>query len=399
MGILRLPEWRTNLYVLWFGSFMTELGNSMTLPFLALYIATLGNFSASNLNLLSGIAFAISYFAKTLVSPLWGRLADLKGRKLMCLRAAGVMTLTILANGFAPNVWWIIFFRMVQGSFSGYINNAQALIADSAPEHRKGSALGTLTTGSVTGGLLGPLVGGITADIFGYRMTFILAGMGMGIVFLTTLFFVREHFEVKEAKDLQKNGAGAFKIGWLGIIPAIYIVALTVQAASTTIQPIVSLFVKDLAPNAQNIALQSGFVTAAPGLSTMFVAPLFGKWIDKIGAKKILVWGIVGAAITIVPMLFTQTVLQLFIFRFIFGITDAAIIPAYQTLMAQSVPKAVFGRVFSYSQSFQAFGNVVGPLTGSMFANLYGYHSVFLITLVMEVICLLYIGIVRKRSA
>ena len=89
-------HWQLNLSILWLGSFITELGNALTLPFLPLYIATLGNYHGWTLNILSSIAFAVTYLAKTIVSPIWGRLADRHGRKLMCLRASGVMTLTIL---------------------------------------------------------------------------------------------------------------------------------------------------------------------------------------------------------------------------------------------------------------------------------------------------------------
>ncbi len=70
---------RRNFKILWFGSLITELGNAMTLPFIVLYIQTLGEFTTPQLNGLAAAAFAITYVSKALVSPLWGRLADLKG--------------------------------------------------------------------------------------------------------------------------------------------------------------------------------------------------------------------------------------------------------------------------------------------------------------------------------
>ena len=103
-------NWRNNFRILWFGSLITEMGNAMTLPFIVLFIDTLGNFNKAELNLLGAAAFSLTYLSKTIVSPFWGRLADLKGRKLMCLRASGVMTLTILMIGFSPNVWFLLFF-------------------------------------------------------------------------------------------------------------------------------------------------------------------------------------------------------------------------------------------------------------------------------------------------
>ncbi len=387
---------RINLVVLWIGCFITELGNALTLPFLPLYIGTLGHFSAWQLNVLSGLAFAITYLAKTIVSPLWGRLADAKGRKLMCLRASGVMTLTIIANGLVPNVWWLIVFRALQGSFSGYVNNSQALIADATPAKTKGRALGILATGGVTGGLVGPLAGGLIADSFGYRMTFFIAGIGMLVVFLMTLILVKEDFTPRAV--VKKSKQDSLKMTNMPkILLAVCMVALTVQASATTIQPIVSLFVESLSGTSK-VALLSGIVTAMPGLATLLFAPFFGKIVDKIGAMKVLIWGMIGATITIIPMLWLKNVPQFAGLRFIFGISDAAIIPAYQTLMTQSVSKQEFGRAFSYSQSFQAFGNVVGPLLGAMLASIAGYHSVFALTLVLEVVSLSYLLFARKKN-
>ncbi|MDT3392736.1 MAG: multidrug transporter subunit MdtG, partial [Bacillota bacterium] len=56
--------WRQNLAVLWAGNFMTGMGFSMTMPFLPLFIKTLGNFTKPQLTLLSGSAFAITFLVK-----------------------------------------------------------------------------------------------------------------------------------------------------------------------------------------------------------------------------------------------------------------------------------------------------------------------------------------------
>ncbi|MBU5584866.1 hypothetical protein KQJ29_35700, partial [Enterococcus sp. S181_ASV_20] len=38
------------------------------------------------------------------------------------------------------------------------------------------------------------------------------------------------------------------------------------------------------------------------------------------------------------------------------------------------------GRIFSYNQSFQAAGNVVGPMIGSSVSSIFGYRGVFIST-------------------
>ena len=82
--------WKRTFISLWLGCFITGLGFSMTMPFMPLFMETLGNFSTWQLNLYSGLAFSMTYLSQAIVSPYWGSLADRKGRKLMCMRASGV---------------------------------------------------------------------------------------------------------------------------------------------------------------------------------------------------------------------------------------------------------------------------------------------------------------------
>lgn len=85
-----LPRgWHKTFYTLWIGSFITGMGYSMTMPFISLFINELGHFSRLQLNLYSGLAFAMTFISQAIVSPYWGSLADRKGRKLMCMRAVG----------------------------------------------------------------------------------------------------------------------------------------------------------------------------------------------------------------------------------------------------------------------------------------------------------------------
>lgn len=131
----------------------------MTMPFISLFISDLGNYTKFQINLYSGLAFAMTFIAQAIVSPYWGNLADRKGRKLMCMRASGVMALTITLTGLAPNAIYIVVMRFIQGAFSGYINNATALMAGETPHHRSGWVMSQMMIAGTAGNLVGPLLG------------------------------------------------------------------------------------------------------------------------------------------------------------------------------------------------------------------------------------------------
>ncbi|WP_125566133.1 MFS transporter [Companilactobacillus insicii] len=380
--------WKKNFRVLWFGSMITELVNAMTLPFIVLYIDTLGDFTSSELNTLGALAFSLTYLSKAIVSPLWGRLADQRGRKLMCLRASGVMTITIFLVGLSPNVWFLLFFRVLQGAFSGYINNANALMSVEAPVNMRGRVMSKLVTGSITGTLMGPLLGGVLATIVGYRGAFFVTSILMATVFISTLLGVKENF-IPISKDKLQPLIPAMKQVGTGFFVALFVSLLAIQATTNAITPMVSLFVKQLLPSTDHLNLITGFVSAAPGLATIMMSTFAGRMIDKMGARKNLMIFLILAILTLFLTSLIQNVWQFASLRFVLGIADAALLPAIQILTVQMVPQSIFGRIFSYNQSAQSMGSVIGPLMAAGIANFSGYRSIFIFTALLEVVALM----------
>ncbi|RYK52766.1 MFS transporter, partial [Enterococcus faecium] len=149
-------NWRKNLVIAWIGCFFTGASISLVMPFIPVYVEQLGT-PKDQIELFSGLAISVTAFASAVVAPIWGNLADRKGRKLMMIRAAAGMTLTMGSLAFVPNAYWLLIMRFWNGILSGYIPNATAMIASQAPREKSGWALGTLSTGAIAGNLIGPL--------------------------------------------------------------------------------------------------------------------------------------------------------------------------------------------------------------------------------------------------
>lgn len=90
--------------------------------------------------------------------------------------------------------------------------------------------------------------------------------------------------------------------------------------------------------------------------------------------------GLIAAALLFIPMTLTNSPWMLAFWRFLLGFANAALMPAAQTILTLEVPTEAFGRVFSYNQSFQAAGSVLGALLGSTISGLFSYSAVFAIT-------------------
>ncbi|MFP1869387.1 multidrug efflux MFS transporter [Lonsdalea quercina] len=381
-----MEKWKLNLFSAWVGCFFTGMAMSQILPFLPLYIEQLGVRDHASLNLWSGLIFSSSFMISAIVAPLWGSLADRKGRRLMLLRAALGMSIVMGLQGMATSVWHLFLLRALMGLTSGYIPNAMALIASQVPRARSGWALGTLSTGQVSGVLIGPMLGGFMADNLGLRTVFFVTSGLLFISFLITLFAIKENF-VKVSKADRLSGKAVFaSLPYPMLIVSLCITTMMIQMANGSIGPILTLFIRELSPDIENIAFISGVIAAVPGVSALMSAPRLGKLGDRIGSQRILIVALLFSALLFFLMSTIQSATQLGILRFILGFADGALLPAVQALLVKYSSQQVTGRIFGYNQSCMYLGNVVGPLLGSGISATLGYRWVFLVTSLLIII-------------
>ncbi|HFZ8993940.1 TPA: multidrug efflux MFS transporter [Citrobacter freundii] len=382
-----MESWKVNLISVWFGCFFTGLAISQILPFLPLYISQMGVHSHEALSMWSGLTFSITFLISAIVSPLWGSLADRKGRKLMLLRASLGMAIAILLQAFATNVWQLFLLRGVMGLTSGYIPNAMALVASQVPRERSGWALSTLSTAQISGVIGGPLMGGFLADHFGLRDVFFLTAMLLLVSFLVTFFLIKEGVRPEIKKSERLSGKAVFaSLPYPGLVISLFFTTLVIQLCNGSISPILALFIKSMVPDSSNIAFLSGLIASVPGISALISAPRLGKLGDRIGTERILMATLICAVVLFFAMSWVKTPFELGVLRFILGFADGAMLPAVQTLLVKYSSDQITGRIFGYNQSFMYLGNVAGPLMGATVSAMAGFRWVFIATAII-VLC------------
>jgi DHA1 family multidrug resistance protein-like MFS transporter len=376
-----MEKWKVNLISVWFGCFFTGLAISQILPFLPLYVEQLGVSSHQALSMWSGLTFSITFLVSAIVSPVWGNLADRKGRKLMLLRASLGMAIAILLQAFVTSVWQLFLLRGLMGLTSGYIPNAMALVASQVPRERSGWALSTLSTAQISGVIVGPLMGGFMADAFGLRVVFLITASLLLVSFLVTLLLIKEGVRPVAVKGERLSAKALFaSLAHRRLIFSLFITSLVIQLGNGSVGPILALFIKDMSQDSGNIAFISGLIAAVPGVSALLSAPRLGKLGDRIGTARVLVATLACTVVLFFAMSFVTSPLQLGVLRFLLGFADGAMLPAVQTMLLKNVSEQVTGRIFGYNQSFMYLGNVVGPLTGAGVSAIAGYRWVFLVT-------------------
>ncbi|CZW21422.1 multidrug resistance protein mdtG [Enterobacter cloacae] len=393
-----MESWKVNLISVWFGCFFTGLAISQILPFLPLYVSQLGVTSHEALSMWSGLTFSVTFLVSAIVSPMWGSLADRKGRKLMLLRASLGMAIAILLQAFATNVWQLFILRAIMGLTSGYIPNAMALVASQVPRERSGWALSTLSTAQISGVIGGPLLGGFLADHVGLRAVFFITAILLVISFLVTLFLIKEGGRPVVSKSERLSGKAVFaSLPYPGLMISLFVTTMVIQLCNGSVGPILALFIKSMEPDSSNIAFLSGMIAAVPGVSALISAPRLGKLGDRIGTARILMATLIFAVVLFFAMSFVTSPLQLGVLRFLLGFADGAMFPAVQTLLVKYSSDQVTGRIFGYNQSFMYLGNVAGPLIGASVSAMAGFRWVFAATAIVVLINIIQLAIALRR--
>ncbi|MEH7443189.1 MFS transporter [Bacillus sp. JJ1122] len=371
---------RRNLIIMWFANFFIAGSMTMVMPFLSLYIETFGDFTEKYVQNWSGITFSITFVTAFLFSPVIGRMGDRFGRKKILIFMAFGMGLSIFLLGFAHSVWQLFLLRMFMGLFSGFIPVSQALISTQTPKEHAGKVLGTLQTGSITGSLLGPMIGGVLADSFGYAATFQSTSVFILLSGLLVFKVMEHRIDIKKGTKTNYSRKEVLQhILKNPIMVNVLLMSMLVQIAHFSIQPILSLYVGELHGHV-NLAFYSGIAFSAAGLGNLLMARNWGKIADKVGCIKILVILLFLSAIVYLPGGFVENIWQLVLIRFLLGITIGGIIPVRVAYIRQEAPIAMQGEVLGYNTSLRFFGNIIGPVLGGFLAGYYGFTSVFIVT-------------------
>ncbi|MGA7791044.1 MAG: MFS transporter [Xanthobacteraceae bacterium] len=386
--------WRRNLAVCLIGSFTTIVAMTLLLPFLPLYVEQLGVSDPAAIAQWSGVAYGATFFAAALVAPLWGRLADQYGRKLMLVRASLGMAVAMSLIGMAHNVWELVGLRLFAGFAGGYASGSTILVATETPQGRSGWALGMLSSGIMAGNLVGPLIGGALPPLIGIRATFWAAGSVIFLTFIATTVLIKEEKRPGGIKKISRQE------GWSQIpdkrpVIAMLVMGLLLMLANMSIEPIITIYVAQIVKNASEVTIVSGVVMSAAALGSILSASRLGKLADRIGHWSVLVGALAASALLLIPQAFVTAGWQLVGLRFLMGLALGGLLPCVTSIIRHNVPNNIAGRVLGYSTSSQYAGQVAGPLLGGFVGGHIGMRAVFLGTSVLMGAGALYAAMVR----
>jgi DHA1 family multidrug resistance protein-like MFS transporter len=374
-----MTHWRRNQTAVTIATFIGFTGFTIVMPFLPLYFEQLGVHDPSEIAIWSGLSLGITPAITAVMAPVWARIADRFGRKLMVARSLASFVLIMSLLGFVQAPWQVFLLRAIQGLFAGYGPIAMAMAAESAPPEQVATAIGWVQSAQRLGPALGPVIGGTLAGALGLRNTFLVSATFYLFALLLILVGFREPLERRAPEPARADGATSFRT--LRRVPHFLLFMATVfclQLVDRSFGPILPLYLREAGAGTPIIPFLAGVIftttAGAAAVGNQIAGWLLRRWQPSLlvpAASALAGIGtfVFGAGAPTGVLIVTAAVMGLGL-----GVASTAVYTAATHAVAPSARTVAFG----YLSTAYLAGLAVSPMLAG-FVGSVNVRAVFLV--------------------
>lgn len=372
-----IMNWKLVLGILTANVLFMSSSYTMLIPFLPMYLTLELGVPESDVNIWSGIVFSASFVMSAVMAPIWGKLADKKGKRLMAIRASFLLSISYFLGGIVQTPEQLALMRLFQGFAAGLWPMELAIMSLYSPPDKLGVCIGILQGVLTAGSVIGPLIGGVLAEYFGMRASFYLAAGALFVNCLAFVFVIKEPPAPEAPSNSPKKDQSSFSLLRRPVIATLLCASALVQMVILILQPILTTYISSLAGELSNLVLVSGIVFSLGGIAGAAAAPCWGWFGQHNGfVRAMLMAMLLGGCALIVQ----GTMTELYSFaamQFVCGLFFCGIHPSLNSLLAKCTEPSVKGQIFGLMFAAQQIGSILGPILGGVVATYFGMHSVF----------------------
>jgi len=349
-------------------SFIGFTGFTLVMPFLPLYFQQLGVSDVGDIAMWSGLSLGVTPALAALLSPVWGRLADRYGRKILVERSLVSFIFVMGATAYVTRPWQLFALRVVQGLFAGYGSLAVTMAADSAPREKTAYAIGFVQTAQRLGPAIGPVVGGVVAQMVGLRNAFLVTA-GFYVCALVVVFFI---YDERGAPHTRQAGASdrvpfrnvlAFEnfILLLGVV-------FGLQFIDRSFGPVLPLFVAELGTPAARVPIVAGVLFSIMAGAGAIGHHICGKLLRRASARRVIATSVAGGSIGALIYALAGSPWLLVLGTPIFGVAIGVGMTAAYTAASSVMPHMARGTGFGLLATASLTGLALSPIINGMIA-------------------------------
>jgi len=307
-----------------------------------------------------GLALAAYAVPIAFLSLPLGRAADSVGRKKLLVAGLLLVAAGSAMVAMSDSLGVLIAARAVQGtgSAASWIA-ALALVSDTAPEGQRGQALGAALAATGVGSIVGPALGGVTADLLSFEAPFLIAG-GFALVLLVTALIVLppEPRRARSTTPALATIVRACRSGEGAWAAAIVVITSLVLGLIEVVAPL------DLTARLGLSASVIGLLFAASIAVDAVFAPFGGRWGDRSGRAYPAFAGLLGTSLCAVLLALLPGVVGAIIALGVYGAGFSLAISAAVPWLDEAFDDRERGLAYGVQNLLYAGGYAVGPLIG-----------------------------------
>lgn len=388
--------WQRNISFIIASQFIALMAFSFAMPFVPFYLQEMGVNDPHELKMWIALFNSAAPLSFAVFSPIWGALGDRYGRRLMLLRAnfGGVLVLFLMGVATSPTM--LIGLRLLQGVLTGTMTAAITMVSVHTPEKRSGFALGILSSAVSSGIMCGVFVGGIFADLFGYRMAFFASSGIMLVAGFLVLFGIEEYVPKRRNADESLPGLRFIprNLGAAGSILLLVAVIGFVMHFDISWMP---LLVQEIHGSLRGASFWTGSLAAVAGFAGLLAGPIIGRLADRVTPPMIARISSIGAGFMSIVMGVAGNFPLLFGMRFCGAFFAGGLDPVFQIWLSKVTPEKDRGFVFGWAGTARAIGWMFSPLVSGAVAWLAGVRAIFFVAAVFYFLLVPLIGFIVRR--
>jgi MFS transporter, DHA1 family, multidrug resistance protein len=335
-----------------------------------LYVRELGVTDPGRIALWSGLIAAATPAVSGLLGPLFGRLADRFGRKLMLIRSLAGFVVLIALMGLVRSVEELFVTRVVMGLFAGFTPMVMALASVSAPRDRVPQAISLVQSSQLLSVAVGPAVGGYVAEHFGIRYAFFVTAGFCAIALVALVFLFHEMAPAGPAsppgatRRLPMRRALAYPNFVL-----VMVLLLVAQFLDRGLALLIPLHVAHM-PGVEAQAATSGTIISVAAVAATLSSNVVARLAGGIPATRLLMTGLLAGGPLCAAMALAHGWPGLMVLRTLVALCLGGVITLAYAVGAEIVPAEHRGAAFGWLALGVQIGTAASPLAMGALAAL-----------------------------
>jgi MFS family permease len=389
-----VDTWRRNQVAVTAASFVGFTGFTLVMPFLASYFQQLGVTDRGDAALWTGATLGVTPAVVAICAPLWGRVGDRFGNKLLLQRSLISCVVVMALMAYAAHPWQLFGLRALQGLAAGYGPLTISMAALSAPRDGMARAIGMVQTAQRIGPAVGPLIGGLLAAAVGLRQAFLVSAAVYACAFVMVTVLYSEPPRAARQPEAGDRVSFGTVLAFESFL-LLMLVIFGLQLVDRSFGPVLLLHARDLGYGPSDAAVLVGALFSVLAFAGAFGNQLAAALLKRGTTRTVIAGSVLVAAAALSVFALATAVWLMTGAIALFGAAVGTAMTATFTAAGSVVPRHAHGVGFGFLSSASLTGSAVSPVLSGLVAD----QSITVVFLSGAALLLLLVLLVRRLMA